>query len=711
MAPLLFQPAAGVFIAAGIALLGLTIVILNRRRLDWRGLGWDSVADKLADAVIVIDKKQKIVNVNPAFYACFPGFSCIKDSTTLPEFTAYLRGLIHGVRPRSLLDNLSLPDDPGVRRKFPENDPGLPRQNTGEFTVSRPEKRSFSARWQDIYRGRRLAGRVIILNDISPYRSAINRIAKLKRRAEAASRSKSEFLATVSHEIRTPLTAIMGFSEILLQKDISGNVRADLEKIYNSGSVLLGIISDILDISKIESGNLSLVPAEYEISRLINDTIHLNLVRIGPKPVKFSLDIDDTIPRLLIGDELRVKQILNNLLSNAIKYTDGGDVALDVRWKREGDSDAVLSFKVSDTGQGIKQEDLERIFTRYVQLDNPVNRNIMGTGLGLSITRTLAGLMDGAVTAESEYGRGSTFTAVIRQGIPAAEPIGAETAGRLRQFEFAGSRNQDRRGLFRTRMPDGRILMVDDMQINIDVLRGLAQPYGLTVDGVTDGPGAVELARLEKPRYDLIFMDHLMAGMDGIETARNIRALGTEYAQKVPIVALSANAVMRNSDIFLRNGINDFLAKPVDTQELNEILEKWIPREKQVQGDPESGERQALGQFPHIPGIDVEAGIVNTGGTAEKYRRILKIFLQDTETRLVRLQEVLEKADYEQYALLVHSIKGAFRIIGAMDAADTAARIEEIARSGDADALAAKHGIFTEQLALTMKNVSEALLL
>jgi CheY-like chemotaxis protein/HPt (histidine-containing phosphotransfer) domain-containing protein len=258
-------------------------------------------------------------------------------------------------------------------------------------------------------------------------------------------------------------------------------------------------------------------------------------------------------------------------------------------------------------------------------------------------------------------------------------------------------------------MPDGKVLVVDDMQTNIDVVRGLMLVYDITTDGVTGGPDAVELIRSEKQRYDLIFMDHMMPGMDGIEAARAIRALGTEYARTVPIVALTANAVVGNVDIFLQSGINDFLAKPVDIQKLDEILEKWMPREKQIKAGQDPGEQEAQDQFPPIPGVDVEAGILNTGGTLDGYRRILGIFLQDAEARLPRIQAAREKGDYEQYALLVHAIKGAFRIIGAASAAETAARAEGSARARDAEALDREHGAFAEQLALIMEKVAEGL--
>jgi signal transduction histidine kinase/FixJ family two-component response regulator/HPt (histidine-containing phosphotransfer) domain-containing protein len=702
---------------------------MRYQELEWRNLGWEAVIGKLTGAVAVFDSKRRIINANSAFRAFFPSFSFTGKSGAMENFVDYLREYVLEVSPEDLFDRFESDE-------FPPGEKNGHHLSQGEFTVrglsqglsidqekisgrtgssvSSADERSFAAAFQTVKANGRIIGRILVLNDVSAYRDAIDRIAELKRRAEAASRSKSEFLATMAHEIRTPLNAIIGFSEILLRKELSGDVYTDLEIIHNSGSVLLEIISDILDISKIESGNLSLVPVTYTIPSLINDTIHLNLVRIGSKPISFTLNIDDTIPGTFTGDELRVKQILNNLLSNAIKYTSGGNVTLDIHWKKQGKNTAALSFKVSDTGQGIKQEDLGKLFTRYLQLNSVVNRNVEGTGLGLSITKTLVELMGGTITVESEYGKGSVFTAVIRQKIADARPIGKEVVDDLRKFRFIGSRKQSKRNMFHTRIPDGRVLVVDDLQTNIDVARGLMLSYGITTDGVTGGPAAVELARSEEQRYDLIFMDHMMPGMNGIEAARAIRALGTEYAQTVPIVALTANAVVENVDVFLRNGINDFLAKPIDIQKLNEILEKWIPGEKRIKTvrDPEPEKEDARDQSPaisgapDIPGVDIETGILNTGGTLEGYRRILGIFLQDTGARLPQIQEAREKGDYEQYALLVHAVKGAFRIIGAAGAAEIAARAEESARARDADALAAEHGAFVEQLTLMMEKIA-----
>ncbi|MDR2144454.1 MAG: histidine kinase, partial [Treponema sp.] len=278
--------------------------------------------------------------------------------------------------------------------------------------------------------------------------------------AQAASRAKSDFLARMSHEIRTPLNAVLGLSEVELQGCLPGRTRLNLEKIHHSGSHLLEIVNNILDISKIESGNFEIVPAEYEPCGVISDVIQINIVRRGVKPVEFNLEIDESIPSKLYGDELRIKQVLNNLLSNAFKYTEKGNVRLVIGWERQGDT-ALLEFTVEDTGRGIKKEDLERLFSDYTQFERAANRRIEGTGLGLSITKGLVERMNGKIIAESEYGTGSVFRVRLPQGIRDEKPIGGEMAGNLRNFRFSEERSRGNT-LIRSWMPYGKVLVVDD---------------------------------------------------------------------------------------------------------------------------------------------------------------------------------------------------------------------------------------------------------
>jgi signal transduction histidine kinase/CheY-like chemotaxis protein len=397
------------------------------------------------------------------------------------------------------------------------------------------------------------------------------------RLAESASRAKSEFLARMSHEIRTPLNVIIGMADVELRKELSGETGEHLEEIRSSGSLLLSIINDLLDISKIESGHFDLNPVEYDLAELLRDSIKTNIIRINSKPIRFETDISPSLPRRLYGDEIRVKQILNNLLSNACKYTDRGAITLRIRGGAE-DGELSLFFSVEDTGRGIRQEQLPRLFSEYQRFDEQASREIEGTGLGLSITKKLAELMGGQITVESAYGKGSTFTVLIRQRIVEAAPVG-EAAAFLGEPENRDEGLKKPRPIEYFQLPQARILMVDDMLTNLRVAQALLKPYRMIVLDATSGEQAIDMIREGNPQFDLIFMDHMMPGLNGIETVRIIRnEIDSEYAKKIPIIALTANAIVGNDKLFLENGFQGFLSKPINTALLDATLRKWLLR-------------------------------------------------------------------------------------------------------------------------------------
>ncbi|MDR2613099.1 MAG: response regulator [Deltaproteobacteria bacterium] len=413
--------------------------------------------------------------------------------------------------------------------------------------------------------------------------------------SEAANLSKSRFLANMSHEIRTPLNAIIGLSDIELQKALPDGLRSSLEKIHSSGSNLLAIINDILDISKIESGAFEVVTGEFSTARMLADAVQQNIVRIGSKNIGFRLEIEGTFPRTLKGDELRIRQILTNILSNAFKYTREGSVTLGARHGEVGPDGAVeITFTIEDTGIGIKGEDLPRLFRDYTQLDAKANRNIEGTGLGLSITGSLVSLMNGTVNVQSEYGKGSLFTVRLPLEAVGAETLGDEAAADLREGRWGRASGRSKKDFVRTKLPHGgRVLVVDDLDVNLLVARGLLKHYGLDIDTAVSGSEAIDKVRAagngpESGRYDIIFMDHMMPVMDGIEAARIIRAdLGSDYARTVPIIALTANALTGSREMFLRHGFNSFISKPIDLVQLDEELARWIKAKPGVGSDLE----------------------------------------------------------------------------------------------------------------------------
>jgi len=391
--------------------------------------------------------------------------------------------------------------------------------------------------------------------------------------AQAASISKSAFLANMSHEIRTPMSAILGITEILKECEmIQPEIEDGLTKIHGSCDLLLGIINDILDFSKIEAGKLDIVPALYDVASLINDSAQLNMMRIASKPIEFLIHVNEGIPAKLIGDQLRIKQILNNLLSNAFKYTQNGKVTLSVSFETAAGGDMVtLVLEVQDTGVGMTTEQLKSLFEEYSRFDQEGSVSIEGTGLGLSITQRLVSLMGGAIRVESKYGVGSLFVVRLPQKTVDDSVLGKEVAEQLKQFRLNHAAYEQKNQFIRTMMPYGRVLIVDDVKINLFVAAGLLKFYELHIETAMSGCETIDIIKSGEV-YDIIFMDHMMPEMDGVETTQRLRDLG--YVN--PIIALTANAVAGQSEMFLKNGFDDFLSKPIDIRRLDAVLNKFV---------------------------------------------------------------------------------------------------------------------------------------
>ncbi|MCL1794245.1 MAG: PAS domain S-box protein [Oscillospiraceae bacterium] len=522
------------------------------------------------------------------------------------------------------------------------------------------------------------------LADITETKNILLETERQRIEAEAASKAKSGFLATMSHEIRTPMNAILGITEIQLQNEgLDAGVAEALGKIYSSGDLLLGIINDILDLSKIEAGKLELAVGRYEVASFVSDTAQLNMMRIGEKPIEFEVNVDENVPEALVGDELRVKQILNNILSNAFKYTTAGTVRLSV-WAEGGGG--VLVASVSDTGQGMTAEQVEKLFDEYSRFNRQANRTTEGTGLGMSITKNLVRLMGGEISVESEPGKGSVFTVRLPQGNAGAGALGSEVAESLRQFRESGKSQMKRAQITREAMPYGRVLIVDDVETNIYVAKGLMAPYELKIDSADSGFAAIEMVGGGK-EYDIIFMDHMMPQMDGIEATREIRGMG--YAR--PIVALTANAVAGQADVFLGSGFDDYISKPIDLRQLNAVLNRLVrdrhPAEV-VEAARELAEAKK-GQRAEVPAVDAQ---------------FAEVFARDAKKALEVLEGIAKRGSYGDegdlrlYVINAHGMKSALANVGNMELSETAKRLEAAGRAKDIEAIRRETPAFLDSL-------------
>jgi CheY-like chemotaxis protein/HPt (histidine-containing phosphotransfer) domain-containing protein len=489
------------------------------------------------------------------------------------------------------------------------------------------------------------------------------------------------------------MNAIIGASEMELRRpQLSEELQQSLSLINTSGKGLLGIINDILDLSKVESGRFDIVEAEYRVSSMLSDTTQMNLMRIGGKPIVFELFLEEGLPEILIGDELRIKQILNNILSNAFKYTDKGRVFMSVTaaYPTEDHEHITLTFKVSDTGQGMTPEQVAKLFEEYARFNQNRGRTIEGTGLGMRITKHLVELMNGQIAVESVFGEGSTFTVSLPQQVVGHGIIDAGTAKKLASFSFHEMEVSDKKQAKIAAMPHGRVLVVDDVASNLYVARGLLIVHQLAVETALSGYEAIEKIK-NGEEYDMIFMDHMMPKMDGIEATKHLRDLG----YRGPIVALTANALAGNAERFKAAGMDDYVAKPIDSGDLYAVLRAWMPdtaysslsssdekSEETTPGEAASPPRKENKPAPFaLAGVDVACGIAMCGGSTDVYVDILKVFAKDIETRLPYLQQFADTADADEnqlrdFTIVVHGMKSTLGTIGAATLSAAARELE-----------------------------------
>lgn len=490
------------------------------------------------------------------------------------------------------------------------------------------------------------------LNTENPDIALVHQVQEEKQRADAANAAKSTFLSNMSHEIRTPMNAIVGMTEILLRTDLTQEQREYLTNIQSSGNALVLIINDILDISKIEAGKMELIESNYEPYQMLSDIRMIIQNRIGSKPVELLFEIDKQLPNRLYGDGLRIRQVIINLMNNAVKFTDEGYVKLSIKTEEKSEEELLLHVSVSDTGQGIKEEDMQRLFEAFEQVDIKKNQGKEGTGLGLAISSQLIGMMGGKLEVRSEYGVGSEFFFTILQKTVSTD---------LDEQEVVQSDDMN------FTAPEARILIVDDNEMNRKVAVGLLKPFQMQIDVAENGKRA--LAMIEEKRYDLIFMDHMMPVMDGIEATKQIREKKEEYYQKVPVVALTANAMTEAQKLFQEAGMNDFLAKPIDLRQFCMIIRKWLPGElirQNGSGTEQESEPSEIEKLSEIEGIDVKEGI-KYSGTKEMFISLLGDFYKLIDTKAAKIEKCIADGLIKDYTIEVHAMKNTTRMIGAKE--------------------------------------------
>jgi PAS domain S-box-containing protein len=540
----------------------------------------------------------------------------------------------------------------------------------------------------------KIAGFIEVVQDITN----VQILAKQRAEAEMTNRAKSAFLANMSHEIRTPMNAILGITEILMQSEtLPTAIEEGLTRIHSSCNMLLGIINDILDFSKIEAGKLDIQPAEYDVASLINDSTQLNMMRIGDKNIEFELQIDENIPAKLIGDGLRIKQILSNLLSNAFKYTETGKVILSAN-SEENANGTTLILSVRDTGYGMTKKQVEKLFEEYTRFNQNSGRTIEGAGLGLSITRYLVHLMKGEIHVDSKPGAGSQFTVRMPHGAVDSAVLGKEVAENLQQFRM---NTKKRLQIIREPMPYGKVLIVDDVEANLYVAEGLMKPYKLQIESVASGHAAIDKIKAGK-EYDIVFMDHMMPGINGMETTKRLRDSG----YSAPIVALTANAVSGQADIFLQNGFDAFISKPIDVHQLHSIIHKYVRDKYPLEAEAAEkswtktkagacGKALTLLLDKKISGLNVLKGLERYHNDEKMYLKIMHSYVASVHSMLESIKTVNEDriGDYE---IIVHGIKGVSFDIFAEELGKSAKALENAAKEGDFKYIALNNRPFIE---------------
>lgn len=529
-----------------------------------------------------------------------------------------------------------------------------------------------------------------------------------KSAAEKAEYARDIFLANMSHELRTPINTILGLNELILRESQEEAVKEYARDIRQAGNILLALVSDILDFSKLEADKMELTEGIYDVSSLLNDLINSISVQQRRKKLDLVLEIAQDIPYKLFGDEIHIRQIIGNLLSNAVRYTDKGRITLHLSWKELPKDSIEIYVIVKDTGIGIKEEDIPKLFKAFQRMDSTVRSKDDRTGLGLAITQRLIEMMGGKLEVQSVYGKGSAFSFKIVQKVVDREPLGDFE----KQYRESLRSIEDYHEKFIA--PMGRILIVDDNAMNLAVAQGLLKGTRLQIDVAASGEECLEL--IKRKTYHLICMDHMMPVMDGVQTLHAIRALEGNPSRDIPVIALTANAVAGARELYLKEGFQDYLTKPIDADRFENMLIEYLPsnvvyltNNRDINDEYEKSREDGDGEFDiresqlYLMGFNLRNGLRYMGGDKALYGKVLRDFHSILQEKETALKDFLQKGDMPGYTIIVHSLKGNARNVGADDLADEAFELEKMAKAGQLEDVTVRSPILFSMMN-TMRN-------